>query len=92
MVFFFSRSCSKIRKLWTRQAMSPKAAELISSILGRHLIVPGETRWNAYYDSISCILKFPLELLIKIMNELKIGALDESDIEFLKEMKIVSNA
>jgi hypothetical protein len=90
VIFYFSRTCGKIRKLWTRQAKSPKAAELICSILGRHLVVPGDTRWNAFYDGISCILKFSPELLSKVMTELKIGAVDETDIEFLREMKLVS--
>lgn len=89
MLTFSRRALRKARKLWTRQSKSPKSAEIICDILGQLFLIPGETRWNSVYDAISCILAFPHDLVIKTMTELKLEPLDESDFEFMQELKKV---
>lgn len=84
-----SSALQKLHSLWNRISRSTKAAETVHRILGANLILPNDTRWNAEFDSISCILKHDANKLKEVMVSLRVTKLNVVDFLFIKEFHMV---
>lgn len=51
------RTFAKCRAFWNAIGRSVKKNESVTAICGQAIIVPGATRWNSFYDSISFLLR-----------------------------------
>jgi len=86
----------KAQALFNAQGRSPQVGDAIEEALGRRLVVPGKTRWNALYDSIvvlNNILATKKAELNRFLNRMeKLSAFNDQEITFLKEWaKVMSH-
>jgi len=86
----------KAQALFNAQGRSPQVGDAIEEALGRRLVVPGKTRWNALCDSIvilNNILATKKAELNRFLNRMeKLSAFNDQEITFLKEWaKVMSH-
>ena len=89
----YRRAMSKAQSLFNLQNRSTPAADAIKKEIGRRLLVPNATRWNSTYDAVK-VLNGLLDggkraALNKIMTQLKLQSLSDTDVAFLKEYEQV---
>ena len=77
---------AKCSKLWTNVSRSTKAADTVESTTELSLRAPGETRWNATYDTIKRLLdprvcdKIPV-----VMDAVEMPRFQNIEMEVLQE-------
>ena len=89
----------KVRAIWNSQNRSTSKADFIRNTYGFTFVVPGETRWNAFFDGITDFCKKisqSEDKLSKLCKELEFRAFTDIEIslleEYLKVMKPVALA
>ena len=82
----------KIRAIWNALSRSTKKADSIAEKCGGYFVLPGNTRWNGFYDGISDFYKKICESDDKfeaLAKELQFRPFTDSEISFLKEYLMV---
>ncbi|XP_035714108.1 uncharacterized protein LOC118438279 [Folsomia candida] len=77
----------KCQGIWNKSSRSTQSAEKIKEVCGISLVTPVATRWNSFYDSISCLLRFE-DKLTEICKAADIPELKGTEIEFIKQYKM----
>ncbi|XP_060858866.1 uncharacterized protein LOC132936189 [Metopolophium dirhodum] len=90
------RAFGKCNALFNKQNMSTLVADKIKNHLGRYLITPNDTRWNALYDSLSFIISH-FDEVENICTDIQLPCLSkpqETDFltEYCKVMKPIAKA
>lgn len=78
----------KLKSVWNKQSFSPKASDLIISKLGALFVLPVQTRWNSFYDSLVRVKRFIVTKnneLREVYNEFKLTPLRQNEEEFVLE-------
>lgn len=88
----FYSTMGKCSALWNKFSRSVQAAELIKDELQCALIVPNETRWNAYYDAVNRIREItvrPESKLRAVCQKLGLVAFHPNEVTFITEYCMV---
>ena len=70
--------------LWNKQSRSVPLADIIKEILGKYLIIPNDTRWNAEFDALVDLQKHTPKLN-EVMEELSLPRFTPDHFTFLTE-------
>ena len=77
---------AKCAKLWNNVSRSTKSSDSAMEILRVSLRTPGETRWNATYDSVKRLLEPRVrQRLAHLMDTLKLPQFSKIEMEMLEE-------
>uniref|UniRef100_A0A3Q2E6K4 BED-type domain-containing protein n=1 Tax=Cyprinodon variegatus TaxID=28743 RepID=A0A3Q2E6K4_CYPVA len=64
---------------------STLAAEAVSDVVTKKLLVPCTTRWNSFYEAVAGIVEIPMTDLGAITDRLKLKSISYRELHFLKD-------
>lgn len=74
---------AKCSALWNKASRSTIIAEIIEEICVTKLVVPTETRWNSFYDSVSKVVK--IDKQDAVCNKVGVKAFTEKEFQYLRD-------
>uniref|UniRef100_A0A667WTV6 HAT C-terminal dimerisation domain-containing protein n=1 Tax=Myripristis murdjan TaxID=586833 RepID=A0A667WTV6_9TELE len=81
----YRSSTAKCTALWNKTSKSTLAAEVVSEVVTKKLLVPCTTRWNSFYDAVARIVEIPMTDLSAISDRLQLKSISDRELHFLKE-------
>ena len=81
----YRSSTAKCTALWNKASRSTYAAEMVSDVVTKKLLVPCTTRWNSFYEAVARIVEIPMTDLSSISDKLQLKSPSDREVHFLKE-------
>ncbi|XP_038123771.1 zinc finger BED domain-containing protein 4-like [Cyprinodon tularosa] len=81
----YRSSVAKCTALWNKANRSTLAAEVVSDVVNKKLLVPCTTRWNSFYEAVARIVEIPMTDLSAIADRLQLKSISDRELNFLKE-------
>ncbi len=81
----YRSSTGKCTALWNKTSRSTLAAEVVSDVVTKKLLVPCTTRRNSFCDAVARIVEIPMTDLSAISDRLQLKSISDRELHFLKE-------